>query len=203
MKKLLVLVLSAILVLSFVVVPRASATAPSYWTGDPDPMKCDFYHDCQWVIPVCIDGTTYQIGLYFDPAFAAPGQIEAMALSWTNTVLTAGVCPWVGYSVPWVLLYTSAELTNGYGILVSTKAFASKENIMGAFKLTTIPADLKQICAGPVAQMYPGDTKGKWTCDPNLVGILTNGHGGLRLPLISDTGPSLQKVYKQILSWIK
>jgi hypothetical protein len=206
MKKLLVLVLSAILVLSFVVVPHAGATAPSYWTGDPDPMKCDFFHDCHYVIPVCIDGTTYQIGLYFDPAFASPKQIEDLALYWSNTVLTAGVCPWVGYSIPHVILYKGTELTNGFGIIVSTEAFVSVENVLAAFKLTApLPADVVPVCEGPVVQMNPDDKQGKWVCDSLLVGILANGHSGLRYPLISGSGQSLQKVYNGLIGlgpWI-
>jgi hypothetical protein len=108
-----------------------------------------------------------------------------------------------GYSVPHVLLYTSTELKNGYGILVSTEAFASKENIMRVFKLTAIPADLKELCEGPVTQMSPSDTQGTWACDPNLIGILPYGRDGGRLPLIREDGNSLQKIYEKILSWIK
>ena len=135
MKRVLVLVLSAVLVLSFIAAAPAAATGPSYWTGNPDPMKCDQDHDCHWVIPVCIKGTTYQIGLYFDPALVTNAFIESQAKYWSGTVLTVGACPWVGYSVPFVILYKATELTNGYGIIVSTRATASKENIMAAFGL--------------------------------------------------------------------
>ena len=202
MKKILVLTLSAVLVLSFLVVSPAAAT--TYWTGDPDPMACNVYHDCHWVTPVCIEGNTYSIGIYHEPAGVTAEQIEANALHWTETVLTAGACEvaFHGYSVPHVLLYTSAELINGYGILVSTQPLASVENIMGAFKLTAIPADLKELCEGPVTQMNPNDTQGKWACDYLLVDILPYGRPGGRLPLINTDGNSLQKVYEKILSWI-
>jgi hypothetical protein len=204
MKKRLVLVLSTVLVLSFMLVGPAAAVAPSYWTGTPDPMACNQWHDCHWVVPVCIAGVTYDIGLYFDPALNTDAYIESQALYWSGTVLTAGVCPWVGYSVPHVILYKGPELVNTFGVIVSTKYYASVENVLAAFKLTApLPADVKPICEGPVVQMSPSDTQGTWACDALLIGILPNGRTGLRLPLISDTGPSLQKVYEQLLNWTK
>ena len=204
MKKRLVVVMSAVLVLSFLLAGPAAAIAPSYWTGNPDPMKCNQYHDCHWVVPVCIGGNTFNIGLYFDPAAVPAGTIETQAKFWSGTVLTAGACPWIGYSVPHVILYKGSELTNGYGIIVSTKWYASVDMVLAAFKLTApLPADVKPICEGPVIQMSPDDIQGTWACDPSLIGILPNGHTGGRLPLINDSGPSLQKIYEQLLNWLK
>lgn len=202
MKKRFALILSAVLVLSFLI--ASPAAARTFWTGSPDPMACNSFSDCFWTLPVCIDGTTYEVGVYYDPEGVSPENIAADALNWSHTVLTAGACEvsFHGYSVPWVLLYTSAELKNGYGILVSTKPFASVESIMRSFELTAIPADLKEVCGGLVTQMNPNDVQGKWACDSLLANILPYGRPGGRLPLISDTENSLQKVYEKILSWI-
>jgi hypothetical protein len=167
---------------------------------DPDPIACNVFLDCHWVAPVCIGGNTYMVGFFVDPASLTPEGIEAAALFWTGTVLSAGACPFVGYSIPWVLLYKSAELTNGYGIIVSTENFASSENILKNFQLAAIPADLVQVCSGPVTQMYPEDTQGKWVCDPLLAVILPYDRAGGRYPLISDTGMSLQMRYENILN---
>jgi hypothetical protein len=111
--------------------------------------------------------------------------------------------PFVGYSIPYLLLYKSAELINGYGVIVSSQPFVSVERMLAVFKLAAVPADLTQVCVGAVYQMYPSDTQGTWDCDPMLVGILASGKNGGRLPLISETDPSLQKVYEGILAWLK
>lgn len=203
MKKLLVLTLSAVLVLSFLVVSPAAAT--TYWTGDPDPMACNVYHDCHWVTPVCIGGNTFDVGIWYDPVGATDEQIEASALSY-GTVLTAGACavPFHGYSVPHVILYKGSELINGYGIIVSTKSFAAVDYVLAAFKLPApLPDDVKPICEGAVTQMNANDVQGTWVCDYLLVDILPYGRPGGRLPLINADGNSLQKVYEKILSWIK
>jgi hypothetical protein len=103
--------------------------------------------------------------------------------------------PFVGYSIPHVILYKGSELTNGFGVIVSTESYATVPLVIAAFGMTTLPDDVKPVCEGPVTQMSPDDMQGKWVCDPLLIGILANGHSGIRLPLISDTGNSLQKIY--------
>jgi len=110
-----------------------------------------------------------------------------------NQCPASSAAPFVGYSIPYVILYTSKSLMNGYGVLVSTAPFASVGNIQAAFKLTAIPADLKELCVGPVAQKYEGDMVGYWDCDPLLVGILPYGGTGGRYPLMGT--PSLKNIY--------
>lgn len=63
------------------------------WTGEPDPYACNEFLDCFWIITVCIEGTTYEVGLYYDPAEVTPEEIEEDALFWSGTELTVGACP--------------------------------------------------------------------------------------------------------------
>jgi hypothetical protein len=62
------------------------------WYGEPDPFACNQFQDCWWTLPVCIEGATYEVGIYFDPALATPEQIAAAAMQWSGTELTAGAC---------------------------------------------------------------------------------------------------------------
>ena len=63
------------------------------WTGEPDPFACNQFQDCWWTLEVCIDGVTYEVGIYYDPVGVDPEKIAEDALYWTETVLTAGACP--------------------------------------------------------------------------------------------------------------
>ena len=111
--------------------------------------------------------------------------------------------PFEGYSIPFLILYKATELTNGYGILVSTETYASIQEEMKAFGLTAIPADFVEACVGPVGQRNVDDMQGYWTCDGMLKGILANGHDGGRLPLLNGKNSSLQNIYEQLLAWLK
>jgi len=167
------------------------------WECGNDSDVADVYY---YVWPHPYPGTTvnesFQIGkIWFGYHYGSAGGND-------YTDIVYGSC-FQGYSVPHVILYTSAELINGFGILVSTQPFASVESIMRSFELTAIPADLKEVCEGPVVQMSAGDTQGVWVCDPLLIGLLPYNRNGLRLPLINADGNSLQKVYENILSWLK
>jgi hypothetical protein len=153
------------------------------------------YYDYPHPYPGTTVNESFQIGkIWFGYHYGPDGGDD-----YVSTVY--GSC-FQGYVVPHVLLYTSAELKNGYGILVSTQPFASVESIMRNFGLTSIPADLKEICEGSVSQMNASDVQGTWVCDYLLVDILPYGRPGGRLPLINANGNSLQKVYEKILSWI-
>ncbi len=63
------------------------------WTGDPDPYACNTFQDCYWTIPVCIEGVTYEVGIYYDPATQTAEFMEEDALNWSDIVLTFGACP--------------------------------------------------------------------------------------------------------------
>jgi len=66
-------------------------------TGEPDPFACNQYGDCYWILEVCIDGATYEVGIFYDPATKTPEEIAADALQY-GTVLTVGACePYVPY----------------------------------------------------------------------------------------------------------
>ena len=203
MKKTLVIVLSAIVMLSLVPVQTAHAVQPlpPLWTGYPDPIACNQYLDCRWTTPVCIGDITYHVGIHME--YATPEQVEAYAKQYSGMILKAGYCPWKGYSIPWLILYTSSALENGFGILVSSQQFVAMETALAFFNLSgAAPSDFAQVCAGPVAQKNPEDLIGQWSCDSMLYGIMTGGGSGTRLPLITeDDSPSLQKIYQQLQSW--
>ena len=150
-----------------------------------------YYYEWPHPYPGTTVNESFQIGkIWFGYHYGPGGDND-----FTGTVY--GSCStFQGYSVPHVILYTSAELINGYGILVSTEAFASEESILRNFKLTAKPADLKDLCSGRVVQMFSGDNQGRWDCDYLLVDILPYGRPGGRLPLINADGNSLQKVYE-------
>jgi len=163
--------------------------------GNDSDVADAYYYEWPHPYPGTTVNESFQIGkIWFGYHYGSAGESDYSGMVY-------GSC-FQGYSVPHVILYTSAELINGYGILVSTQPFASVENIMGAFNLTAIPADLKELCSGRVVQMFSGDNQGRWDCDYLLVDILPYGRPGGRLPLISGTDNSLQKVYEKILSWI-
>jgi len=63
------------------------------WVGDPDPYACNDFQDCFWIITVCIEGNTYQVGIYYDPSEATKEQMIADAMYWSETELTIGTCP--------------------------------------------------------------------------------------------------------------
>ena len=91
-------VLSVLAILALLVIP-VSAFAENGgdeegpWFGDPDPYACNEFEDCWWTTIVCIDGTTYEVGIYEDLLDASPEELAEAALYWTGTVLTAGACP--------------------------------------------------------------------------------------------------------------
>ncbi|MBU0572719.1 hypothetical protein KKH23_02745 [Patescibacteria group bacterium] len=83
----------ALLITAVPVFAMAENGAP--WTGDPDPYACNVYQDCFYTVTVCIDGTTYEVGIYYDPATQTAAYMEADALGWSDIVLTIGACPYV------------------------------------------------------------------------------------------------------------
>src|SRR3972149_4990133 len=60
------------------------------YEGYPDPYECTEFDDCDWTVLVCIEGVTYEVGIYFDPE-------EATAEDWEELEeiygLLPGACP--------------------------------------------------------------------------------------------------------------
>jgi hypothetical protein len=70
----------------------SSAAANGSWTGDPDPYDCNTFTDCYWTVIVCINGFTYEVGIYYDPSTETKEYMEEDALYWSGIKLTIGKC---------------------------------------------------------------------------------------------------------------
>ena len=62
------------------------------YEGYPDPFACAEFTDCEQTMPVCIEGVTWVVGIFFDPEELTPEEIADLALEYSETVLTAGAC---------------------------------------------------------------------------------------------------------------
>jgi len=85
------LLLLGIVILLAIPLTTAFADEHEPWTGDPDPYDCNVYEDCYWMVTVCIEGKTYNVGIYYDPAEATAEEMEEDALGY-GTELTIGAC---------------------------------------------------------------------------------------------------------------
>ena len=84
---------------------EASTVGP--WYGVPDPYDCNGFSDCFWMVTVCIDGKTYDVGIYYDPETQTKAYMEQDALDWSGIVLTMGGCS----SGRWVHTYVGRTWT--------------------------------------------------------------------------------------------
>lgn len=171
------------------------------WTGDPDPYACNEFLDCFWLVTVCIDGTTHEVGIHFDPEEAAAEEIEEQALFWSDTVLTVGACS-AQVVIPNMWLLTQEGWPYPCILISETHPSVDRQR-----DLCFQPQDLWEPlgawggedgwvadnapCSGPV---YSNDS---WTCDGPMVQ-----YNGERLPLYSDEGPDLWGVYQRHLTHI-
>ena len=107
--------------LIFVTVPAyADGISEDPWTGDPDPYACNAFDDCYWTVTVCIEGVTYEVGIYYNPAGATPEQIAADAIAWSGIELTYGGCsaemPQMPLVVPDLWAYVNPDYVAPEGV---------------------------------------------------------------------------------------
>jgi hypothetical protein len=95
---------------AFASASTAEANGPIPWTGKPDPYACNVYLDCWWTVTVCINGITYEVGIYYDPATSTKKDMEKDALGWSGIKLKIGKCGF-SYTGRWVHTYIGRTWT--------------------------------------------------------------------------------------------
>lgn len=164
------------------------APPPPPWTGEPDPYACNRFGDCRWTLPVCIDGTTYVVGIYYDPTGVNPEKIAADALYWTGTVLTAGACKGSGMidlgnmvrventaKYPGQPCFVIAPRGTDPGVESMTRTCESKDSWLDGkaregfigFDAKTGKMEAKITARGEVFFISWDNTWGLWVGDPN------------------------------------
>lgn len=178
--------------------------------GYPDPYECADFNDCFWTVLVCIDGVTYEVGIYFDPK-------EATAEDWEELEEIYGLLPGAcaGPSedkpvIPMMWLLTRGAPGDWPPCILISETPPSRERQMAlCFSNQAVWEPLGYYdpnwvadnapCAGPVSKS--SDHRGSWVCD----GVMHTYHGA-RLPLFSEDGGggkgTLYAVYGQHLQHI-
>ncbi len=191
-------ILVTVVLLAAVIVPAfASETEP--WTGEPDPYACNSYQDCFWTVVVCIEGATYEVGIYYDPTTQTAEYMEEDALNWSDIVLTMGTCEPRGMNLIFDGLWaykndTWEESPNDVCYVISSKGLPSVErktaicdNYWPGGPRPGWSENAVELTSGRV--YYDGTDWGWWEGDFATENYSPNAK---RLPLYdTDGGPSL------------